>query len=310
MMKLVFFGTPDFAIPSLYLLHKSEHEILSVVTAPDKRSGRGLKKRSSPVKQAALEFNYPIYQPSYLKDPYFLSVMKNLEADIFVVVAYRILPEELIIIPQEGAINIHASLLPKYRGPAPIHHAILNGEIETGVTIIRLQKKVDTGDILLQQHYKLNRNITTGEVNINLANIGAELIIMTLDHIENNKIIPVQQDHSSQTSASKISSDDYLIHWNNSAEQIHNQIRAFSPHPGAHTYFNLKRIMLFNSEIINSDQTLFLQPGEINYNNNCLVIGTGFGLIYIHEIQREGKKRMSVNQFISGLPQIKGDFFG
>ena len=309
-MKLVFFGTPDFAIPSLSLLHKSEHEIISVVTAPDKRSGRGLKKRSSPVKQSALGFNYPIYQPSYLKDPHFLSAMKDLDADIFVVVAYRILPNEIISLPREGAVNLHASLLPKYRGAAPIHHAILNGEIETGVTTFLIKKKVDTGDILLQEHFKLNKNITTGEVYENLANLGAELIVTTLNSLEKKQLVTIQQDHRTATSAPKISSDDCLIQWHKSSKIIHNQIRALSPKPGAYTYFQKKRIKLFNTEIKQNDPSSILQPGEIHYINHILEVGTGAGNIYIHEIQLEGKKRLSVSEFIVGFPQIKGDTFG
>ena len=309
-MKLVFFGSPEFAIPSFSALHNSEHEILAVVTAPDKRAGRGKKYISLPIKQAADKYNYPIYQPLDLKDPEFLSFMKVIDADIYIVVAYRILPEEVICIPREGAVNIHASLLPKYRGPAPIHHAILNGENETGVTAFKIQKTVDTGDILLQENYKLSKNITTGEAYDSLASIGAKLIVTTLDRLENNELISIPQDHTSATLAPKISSDDCLIDWYKSTEIIHNQIRAFSPKPGAYTYFQKKRVKLFNSKIKNNSRTAALQPGEINYTNAHLEVGTGNGLIHIYEIQIEGKKRLSVSQFVAGLPQIKGDYFG
>ena len=227
MMKLVFFGTPYFAIPSLKALHKSTHEICAVVTVPDKRYGRGLKKTSSPIKQSAEELNYSIYQPHDLKEPDFLSIMDKIGADIFVVVAYRILPDLLISIPREGAINIHASLLPKYRGAAPIHRAILNGETETGVTAFKIQKEIDTGDILLQENYKLNKNISTGEAYDDLASIGAKLIVTTLDRLDKNQLIPMPQDHTSATSAPKITPDECLIDWHKSTEIIHNQIRAF-----------------------------------------------------------------------------------
>ena len=310
MMKLVFFGTPEFAIPSLYALHKSAHEILAVVTMPDKFSGRGLKKTASSIKQAAEKLNYSIYQPPDLNDSDFLSIMKKIKADIFVVVAYRILPEELISIPLEGAVNIHASLLPKYRGAAPIHHAILNGENETGVTTFRIQNKVDTGDILLQEHYKLTKNITTGEAYDNLAEIGAKLIITTLDSLFSNQLVPLQQNHKNATYAAKVSSDDCLIHWHNSAEIIHNQIRAYTPRPGAYTSFQNKRVKLFNSEIMLKDPSSILLPREIHYDNSCLQVGTGSGIIHIHEIQLEGKKRMPVSQFIEGFPQLQGDCFG
>ncbi len=309
MKTLVFFGTPDFAIPSLYALHKSRHKILAVVTIPDKPAGRGLKERSSPIKQAAEDFDYPIHQPSDLNDPDFLSIINNISADLFVVVAYRILPEKLISIPSEGAINTHASLLPKYRGAAPINHALLNGENETGVTTFKIQKKVDAGDILLQKHFKLNKNITAGEVYENLAKLGAELIVATLDQINNNKVFPIQQNHLIASSAPKISSDDCLINWNNSSERIHNQIRAFSPQPGAYTFFQNKRVKLFNSKIKLNDLPPVLYPGEIHYKNFCIYVGTGSGIIYISEIQLEGKKRLPVSQFIRGFPKITGNYF-
>jgi len=310
MMKLVFFGTPYFAIPSLNALHKSTHEICAVVTVPDKRYGRGLKKTSSPIKKTAEGLNYSIYQPPDLKDPDFLSIIKKIDADIFVVVAYRILPDLLISIPREGAINIHASLLPKYRGAAPIHRAILNGENETGVTAFKIQKTVDTGDILLQANYKLSKNITTGEAYDSLASIGAKLIITTLDRLEKNELISKPQDHASATSAPKITSEDCLIDWHKSTDIIHNQIRAFSPKPGAYTYFQEKRVKLFNTKIKKYDPNTLLHPGEIHYRNTCLEVGTGNGIIYIYEIQLEGKKRLSVSQFVAGLPKINGGYFG
>ena len=309
-MKLVFFATPEFAIPSLKALHESIHDVVAVVTIPDKKSGRGQNIIASPIKIAAKKLKYPIYQPYDLNDPNFMSIIKEIDADIFIVVAYRIIPMELISIPKEGAINLHASLLPKYRGAAPIHHAILNGERETGVTTFRIEKKVDTGDILLQEHYKLDSNITSGEVLDDLAVIGAKLILSTLDHLSTNTLVAIQQEHNTATSAPKYYSNDLLIHWNKSAEIIHNQIRAFSPKPGAYTYFMNKRVQLFNTENNTNDSISKLKPGEIFYNNYCLEVGTGDGTILIHEIQPEGKKRMTVRQFILGYPTIHGGYFG
>ena len=310
MMKLVFFGTPDFSIPSFYALHKSVHQILAVVTTPDKRSGRGMQFTASPIKQMAGELAYPIYQPPNLNDDIFLSIMNKIDADIFVVVAFRILPEALILLPRKGAINIHASLLPKYRGAAPIHRAILNGENETGVTTFQIQKNVDTGDILLQKHYRLSKNITTGEAYDNLANIGADLIVTTLNQLDKNQLIPTPQNHRIATPAPAISSDDCQINWNKSAKIIHNQIRAFSPRPGAYTYLNSKRVKLFNSKLKTNSTSSILRPGAIHYTKHCLQIGTGNGVIQIHEIQLEGKKRMQVDQFVSGFAQIQGGNFG
>ena len=309
-MKLVFFGTPNFAIPTLNALHKSEHEVLAVITVPEKRSGRGLSKTISPVKQLAQTLNYTIHQPLDLNDPAFLSIMNMLNADIFVVVAYRILPEKLISIPRAGTVNLHASLLPKYRGAAPIQRAILNGENETGVTTFFIQKKVDTGDILLQEQYKLNSTITTGEAYHDLAILGSDLIIKTLNLLDRNKLTQTQQNNINATLAPKISSADCLIDWNKSALIIHNQIRGLSPHPGAYTSFKNKRVKLFNSQIKTIIPPAILRPGNIQYTKHSLQVGTGSEIIYIHEIQLEGRKRMTVSQFIAGFPQIKGDFFG
>jgi len=310
MIKLVFFGTPNFAIPSLYALHKSTNKILAVVTVPDKPAGRGLINTASPVKLTAQKLDYPIFQPHDLKDPNFLSIINKFDADYFVVVAYRIIPEEMIAIPHKGCINIHASLLPKYRGPAPIHRAILNGENETGVTTFLIQKTIDTGDILLQEPFSLNNIITTGEAYDKLANIGSKLIVTTLERLNKNQIIPEKQKHIIATSAPKISSSDCMIHWSKSAETIHNQIRAFSPHPGAFTFFQNKRIKLYTSELKLNNPPSILQPGKIQYINHCLQIGTGSSVIHLREIQAEGKKRMPVKQFVSGCPQINGEHFG
>ena len=309
-MKLVFFGTPNFAIPTLNALHNSEHEIKAVITVPEKRSGRGLKKVTSPIKQLAQKLNYTIHQPADLIDPAFLTIMNKIKADVFIVVAYRILPEEIISIPKEGTINLHASLLPKYRGAAPIQRAILNGENETGVTTFFIQKRVDTGNILLQEQYKLNSTITTGEAYHDLSILGSDLVIKTLKLLDNNQLTQVQQNNINATLAPKISPSDCLIDWNKSALIIHNQIRALSPHPGAYTLFKNKRVKLFNSQIKTIIQPTIVIPGNIQYSNHSLQIGTGTEIIHINEIQHEGKRRMPVSQFIAGFPQIKGGSFG
>mgnify|MGYP001322253243 CR=1 FL=1 len=222
MMKLVFFGTPYFAIPSLNALHKSTHEICAVVTVPDKRYGRGLKKTSSPIKKTAEGLNYSIYQPPDLKDPNFLSIINKIDADIFVVVAYRILPDILISIPREGAVNIHASLLPKYRGAAPIHHAILNGDNETGLTTFLVKSAVDTGDILYQQKVKISPDDNYGTLSKKMSQIGSELLIKTIIDLHLNNITPRKQDESTVTSAPKIHRDEKTIRWINDAEKIFN----------------------------------------------------------------------------------------
>ena len=307
-MKLVFFGTPDFAVPSLQSLHESPHEVLSVVTNPDKKSGRGLKLNSSPVKKTGESLGLDIIQPDDLRDKNFISYLKQINPDIYVVVAFKILPEMLLSIPALGAINLHASLLPKYRGAAPINHAILNGDTKTGLTTFQLKKKVDTGNILLQKSVPISESATLGDLYNQLSILGGDILINTLNGIENQSITPEPQNENFASKAPKISPKDALIDWEDSAEAIHNRIRAFTPIPGAFTFYNKKRIKIFNSEIHKSGTAS--KPGEIRYENSALIIGTGDDSITIQEIQMEGKKRLPVSQFIPGNQHIIGEYFG
>ena len=308
-MKLVFFGTPDFAVPTLNYLHESHHDVLGVVTNPDNKSGRGLEVQSSSIKRRAEIFSIPIFQPVKLNSNEFISALKEINPDIYVVVAYKIIPESILQIPNRGAVNLHASLLPKYRGAAPVNHAILNGESQTGLTTFLIKRKVDTGDILLQKSLHIDRSTTAGEALDNLSYIGADLVIKTLEGLANNTIIPIKQDHQSATFAPKIKVEDCEINWNNSAENIHNQIRAFSPNPGAFTFYKNKRIKLFGSTIADKDRRVALHPGRINYKAPILQISTRTKLININDIQLEGKKRLPVSQFILGSPGIIGGSF-
>jgi len=308
-MKLLFFGTPEFAVPTLHCLHESSHEILGVVTSPDKKSGRGLNIQSSSVKTTAKELGLPIYQPDYLLNNKFISDIKKINPDIYVVVAYKILPNSILRIPCRGAVNLHASLLPKYRGAAPVNHAILNGETETGLTTFLIQNKVDTGDLLLQERIYIDTFTTAGEVLEQLASIGANLIIKTLDGLINDTITPRKQNDNSATFAPKIRAEDCRIAWTNSAEYIHNQIRAFSPNPGAFTFYKNKRVKLFGSNIIQKEKDTLLNPGHINYTEPTLQIGTGTQEIEINDIQIEGKKQLLASQFILGFPDIIGGIF-
>ena len=308
-MKLVFFGTPDFAVPTLDALHDSSHEILGVVTSPDKKSGRGLKVTSAAIKKSAEKYSLPIYQPESTGSEQLHSILKQINPDIYVVVAYKILPESILNIPPRGAVNLHASLLPKYRGAAPVNHAILNGETETGLTTFLIQKKVDTGDLLLQQSLPIDNSVTTGEALSKLSFLGADLIIKTLDALAQNKIKPIKQDGDKATFAPKISVQDCKINWSNPALMIHNQIRAFSPKPGAFTFYKNKRVKLFGSKVLQNLHNARLLPGEIEHNNSFLKIGTGTEPIQITNIQIEGKKKLPVDQFILGFPKITGGIF-
>jgi len=311
-MKLVFFGTPDFAVPTLDALHDSSHEILGVVTSPDKKSGRGLKVKSAAIKKSAEKYSLPIYQPESTGSKQLHSILKQINPDIYVVVAYKILPESILNIPPRGAVNLHASLLPKYRGAAPVNHAILNGETETGLTTFLIQKKVDTGDLLLQQSLPIDNSVTTGEALSKLSFLGADLVIKTLDALAQNKIKPIKQDGDKATFAPKISVQDCKINWSNPALMIHNQIRAFSPKPGAFTFYKNKRVKLFGSKVLQNLHNARLLPGEIEHTNSFfsfLKIGTGTVPIQITIIQIEGKKKLPVDQFILGFPKITGGIF-
>ena len=308
-MKLVFFGTPDFAVPSLCALHESHHEVLGVVTNPDKKSGRGRKFQSSPVKITAEKYGYPIFQPKDLRNNDFVSQIKQIKSDIYVVVAFKILPEMILKIPQKGAVNLHASLLPMFRGAAPINHAILNGETKTGVTTFQIRQSVDTGDILLQDIISLNNSITAGEVYNELAQTGAVLLVKTMDGLDQGSIFPKKQKDETATLVPKISIDDCRINWNNPAKIIHNQIRAFSPKPGAFTFLKGKRVKLFNSKELKNKENPVLKPGEIKYLKPDLLVGTGTNTIQINQIQFEGRKILPVSQFISGYHKIIGERF-
>ena len=308
-MKLVFFGTPDFAVPTLDALHDSSHEILGVVTSPDKKSGRGLKVKSAAIKKSAEKYSLPIYQPESTGSKQLHSILKQINPDIYVVVAYKILPESILNIPPRGAVNLHASLLPKYRGAAPVNHAILNGETETGLTTFLIQKKVDTGDLLLQQSLPIDNSVTTGEALSKLSFLGADLVIKTLDALAQNKIKPIKQDGDKATFAPKISVQDCKINWSNPALMIHNQIRAFSPKPGAFTFYKNKRVKLFGSKVLQNLHNARLLPGEIEHTNSFFKIGTGTEPIQITSIQIEGKKKLPVDQFILGFPKITGGIF-
>ncbi|MBC8257075.1 MAG: methionyl-tRNA formyltransferase [Candidatus Marinimicrobia bacterium] len=308
-MKLVFFGTPEFAVPTLDSLHDSDHDILGVVTSPDKKSGRGLKIQSSAIKKSAEKYGLPIYQPESTGSKQLQSILTQINPDIYVVVAYKILPELILNIPRRGAVNLHASLLPKYRGAAPVNHAILNGETEIGLTTFLIQKKVDTGDLLLQRSFDMDNSITTGEALSKLSFIGADLVIKTLNALSQNKLNPIKQNNDKATFAPKISVQDCKINWNKPASMIHNKIRAFSPKPGAFTFYKNKRVKLFGSKVLQYLPNSKLLPGQIEYADSIFKIGTDTEPIQITNIQIEGKKKLQVSEFILGYPKITGGYF-
>jgi methionyl-tRNA formyltransferase len=299
-MKVVFMGTPGFACPPLETLAKSSHELLAVVTAPDKPSGRGQKLSACEVKMMALSLRAPVFQPDNLRDPAFLQDMAALSADIFVVIAFRILPEKLYSIPPYGAINIHASLLPKFRGAAPIHHALLNGESETGLTSFFLVKKVDQGDMIAQVSTPIDPNENCTTLSARLSAMAGPFLLQTLDLITQPKFVPQKQDPAQATPAPKIASEDGLIDWRQNDRQVHNRIRAFSERPGAYSFFDGQTVKVLASLREVPAPLPPLAPGELHVFGRRLVVGTGGAPVEIIRLQPEGKKAMDAPSFING----------
>jgi methionyl-tRNA formyltransferase len=312
--RIVFMGTPEFAVPSLDALIKAGYPIVAVVTAPDKPAGRGMKLNESPVKKYARAAGLKVLQPEKLKDPQFLASLKSLEADLQVVVAFRMLPESVWNMPALGTINLHGSLLPQYRGAAPINWAIINGEKETGVTTFKLQQEIDTGDILLSEKIPISENETAGELHERMKEIGAKLVVRTLDGITKNtlkeKPQPAQLDitplkgHSvsntdSLKKAPKIFTETCQINWNKSCAEIHNLIRGLSPFPAAFTRLDGNLLKIFRSEKENTAPSL--EPGFYQTDRKSyLKFACADGYINLLEIQLEGKRRMKIEDFLRG----------
>ena len=298
-MKIVFMGTPDFAIPSLKILLENQHQIIAVVTTPDKERGRGQKVTFTAVKQFAIENNISVYQLEKLKgNNEFVEQMKSLNPDLFVVVAFRILPKEVFEIPKYGSFNLHGSYLPKYRGAAPIQWALINGDEETGLTTFKLAEKVDTGNIYLQEKVKINPDDNFESLHDRMSLIGAELVNKTVAMIESGNIELKAQNDSLASPAPKITKETCLIDWNKPASEIHNLVRGLSPHPVAYFLHNNKVIKIYKSEVV---KDLNLKPAEINQTKTELFIGCGKDALKILEIQQEGKKRMSTEEFLRGF---------
>lgn len=301
-MKIVFMGTPEFALPSLEKLIESRHEVSAVVTAPDKQRGRGRRFSFTPVKETALKKKLLILQPDNLRDQNFIDQVKKINADLFVIVAFKILPPEIFIIPKNGSFNLHASLLPKFRGAAPIQWSLIKGEKETGVTTFALEDKVDTGNIYLQEKIKIEDEDNFGSLHDKLSFLGAEVVLKTVDLIESGNFELQKQDNQFATSAPKITKETAEINWNNSALDIHNLIRGLSPYPCAYFMFEDKQIKIYNSKVSENKSALSgLKPGEILQQKNELLIGCGKNSLSILELQIEGKKRMQTPDFLRGF---------
>ena len=296
-------GTPQFAVEALKKLHKSNHQIVGVVCPPDKPVGRGHKLKSCQVKQYAVSQNLNVLQPEKLKSPQFISKLTNLNADLFIVVAFRMLPKEVWSIPKYGTFNIHASLLPQYRGAAPINWALINGEKKTGVTSFLIDEQIDTGAILLQKDCEIRENENVGELHDRLMLMGAELTIETCEGIFNNTIKPrVQQNSFELKNAPKLFKSDCKIDWSKSSLEIYNHVRGLSPYPVAWTNIisdsESKTIKIFNAyyELLKHKKEIT----EIVINKNNFKIYTKDGVINILEIQIAGKRKMDIKSFLNG----------
>ena len=303
-LKVIFFGTPEFAKTSLEAIHQSHHEVVGVVTVADKASGRGQKINQSAVKVFAVENSIPVFQPEKLRDPEFLEEIAKLNADIFVVVAFRMMPKTLFEMPQMGTFNLHASLLPDYRGAAPINYAVINGEKKTGATTFFINEKIDEGNILLQKEIEISSEENAGELHDRLMEMGAKLVVETLNGLAENSIQEKPQPEVEHPkNAFKIFKEDTRINWNQETKKVHNFIRGMSPYPCAFTSLKvgdeIKGLKIFagNFEISHHQN----EAGTLEIAKNVFKIYTKDGFYSPTEVQLEGKKRMNVKDFLNGF---------
>jgi methionyl-tRNA formyltransferase len=315
-MRIVFMGTPEFAVASLEALVEAGFDVAAVVTAPDKPAGRGQKLNESAVKKYAMAKGLPVLQPEKLRDPAFLKELTSLKAEIHVVVAFRMLPEVVLNIPSKGTINLHGSLLPHYRGAAPINWAIINGEEETGVTTFFIKKEIDTGNILFSENVAISEDETAGGLHDKLMKTGAQLLVRTIKAVESGDYKEIPQDtivkpviadpaapdqiESPLKSAPKIFKEHCLIDWNQPIATVHNKIRGLSPTPTAYTTFNDKNLRIFQAE--KQDKEPGIQPGGfLSDGKSYLKFACQDGFICLHDLQLEGKKRMGIEEFLRGV---------
>jgi methionyl-tRNA formyltransferase len=308
---IVFMGTPDFSLPCLKALADRGHEILAVVTQPDRPKGRGRKVVSSPVKRAAEKYGLRVLQPEKASDEQFLQVIRSLRPELLVVVAFgQILKKGLLETSRRGALNIHASLLPRYRGAAPIHWAILNDEVKTGLTAMIMDEGLDTGPILLQREVAISREETAGELHDRLSLLAGDLLLETLEGLADNRLSEEPQDHSRATYAPKIDRRMSLLKWDRPARAISAHIRALDPWPGAVTILAGKEIKLFSSRVIDEDRSDVV-PGRVSgHLHGALQVETSRGVIEIREFQLPGKKRLTAGDFLRGFPINTGTVLG
>lgn len=305
-MRIVYMGTPDFAVPSLDQMVAAGHRPIAVVTGPDKRRGRGRRMSPTAVKRAAMRHEIPILQPDSVKDPAFAEEVVSLEADLIVVVAFKILPLAVFGAARIGAFNLHGSLLPAFRGAAPIQHALMAGVTETGVTTFFLREKVDTGNIILQKKLPVGPEETAGELHDRMMILGAEAVVESIERIASGKVEAKSQDELLASPAPKITSDDCKINWAASSRQVHNQIRAVSPFPGAWTDHDEVRLKIYRTS--QDDGGTNPSPGTVvTADSGRLRIACGTGSIDLLELKRAGRSKMPVDVFLNGYAISTGD---
>ncbi len=307
-MRIIFMGTPDFSVPTLEALVASEHEVAAVVTQPDKPKGRGKEIHMSPVKECALKHNIPVYQPVRARDEAFVEEMRTLKPDAMVVIAFgQILPKSLLDLPKYGCVNIHASLLPKYRGAAPIQWAVINGDEETGITTMMMDVEMDTGDMLEKTVVKLNPDETGGSLFDRLSLLGGDLILSTLSKLEKGEITPQPQDHAQATYVKKISKSMGDIDWTMDAVSIERLVRGLNPWPSAFTRWNGKMLKIWEAKVLPDLETKAPCGSVISASDEGLKIQTGNGVLCVTSLQLEGKKRMDTAAFLRGY-QVESGF--
>ncbi len=310
-MKIVFMGTPEFAIPSLQKILESKHQVIAVVSVPDKERGRGRHITYSPVKEFALKNKIEVYNPVSLKDPEFISRLRELEPDLFVVVAFRILPKEVYSIPVQGSFNLHGSLLPKYRGAAPIQWTLINGDKQTGVTTFFLEDKVDTGNVILQEKLQINDEDDFGSLHDKMMLLGSEVVLKTITLIDSGNYSLTKQNDSIASHAPKITKEICEINWNRSALETHNLVRGLSPDPGAYFHHNGKSYKVFKTKMVEGDQWSVVNnqsnvksKDKMYQTRKEIFVQTENGVLQIIELQPEDRKRMTAEEFLRGYSLI------
>ncbi len=310
-MRIVFMGTPDFAVASLRALVEKNHNIVGVITAPDKPAGRGRKIRTSSVKQYALEQGLTLLQPTNLKDPSFLDQLESLEADLQIVVAFRMLPEAVWKMPPLGTFNLHASLLPEYRGAAPINWAIINGETRTGVTTFFINEEIDTGAIIQQKEVEISQNETAGDLHDKLMELGSILVLETVELIAEGSVEPLEQKNSRFKPAPKLNKENCRIDWTQPLESVYNQIRGLSPYPAAWTLLSTKKgkteCKILGASMLMGDHDQ--EPGKITASRKEIRVAVQKGYILVEKLQLSGKRKMDAISFLNGFEFSSDDRF-